>query len=713
MSLQLNELKALYDRGLALIYLHPRDKRPIENGWTTGPRKTWAELKRDFKPDYNVGVRLGEPSKLENGYLCCIDVDVKDPAYKKEALKKLKEIIKNESHPLVLSGSGNGSRHVYAVSREPFKMVEIEKHKGKWEICAYSTGRQMVLPPSMHPSGVAYAFKQPINGTRLPTLKPGKFRALKQSLQSSSKQNVQSSSKTLFKALDVNLDRLDVVTIQKITDGAGVSDRSAELLSIAMKMCRAKYSDNEILSVLSDENNWISGAAFDHTQSLDRARAVKWLDRYTVQKARFETDPMRLFEGQPDYSKAKRLKPETVTRIKEETNTVLPDAGQGGKPKSSLRNVVHILEHFMGGGLVGYNEFSCRPYFLKDTLYGGRKGKEVVDGDDLNLIIYIAEHYRFEPSQDTCFKAHTFLANRHRFHPVKTYLESLEWDGVARLDSWLGRAFRASGPEDYVEAVSRKTLVAAVARVYEPGIKFDHMVVLEGNQGEGKSMTLSLLVGQALFTDSLGDIHNKDVVDQMIGKWLIEVSELDSIRGREAQAVKAFVSRQVDRVRLSYARRAQDYPRQCVFIGSTNDKEYLTDETGNRRYWPIKVGRARRKWLTLNRDQLWAEAVWRYELGEKLYLSNEMEAVAKAEQEKRFEVDVWEGLVKETIEKAEQENPPQRLQTIEIYRAITLSVGTPSMAENKRIAKIMHRLGYESKNKRIAKVVAKRWRKTP
>lgn len=684
----LNELKALHEKGLALIYLHPRDKRPLENGWTTGPRKSWAELKRDFDPSYNVGVRLGEPSHLENGYLCCIDVDIKDPAYKKEALEALKKITKGKEYVEVRSGSGNGSRHLYGVSVHPFKMVEIEKHKGKWEICVYSTGRQMVLPPSIHPCGEPYKWRRDIQHHGLPIFKPDAFK------RTDKRREETNETLASFKAVDVNLSRLDKTTIKKITQGSGVEDRSSELLSIAMKMCRAQYTDNEILSTLSDDRNWISSAAFDHTQSKDRGRAVKWLQKYTLEKARYETNVLRMFERNKDYSKIKQTdseKKQVKKEVKAEQDEMLPDVDGKGKPKSSLRNVVHILEHFMGGGLVGFNEFSCRPYFLKDTPYSGMKGKELVDQDDLNLMFHIASHYRFEPSQDLCFKAHTFLAHKHRWHPVRAYLESLDWDGTPRLDQWLRQAFDASGPTNYLAAVGRKVLCAAVARVYEPGCKFDYMLVLEGNQGEGKSMSLAMLASQSWFTDGLGDIHNKDVVDQMTGKWVIEIAELAAIKGRENEAIKSFLSRQVDRVRISYGRRSQDYPRQSIFVGSTNAKEYFSDETGNRRYWPVSVGSANRSWLRQNRDQLWAEAKYRYEFDEKLYLNEELEAVARKEQEKRFEVDEWESEMKKIVK---SRKPGEKFQTLEIFQALTMSFGQPNQYDMKRIAKVFIRLGF-------------------
>lgn len=313
--MKLSELKVLHDKGFALLYLHPRDKRPLENKWTSGPCKTWDELKKDFHPSYNVGVRLGEASKLKNGFLCAIDVDVKDPAYKEVALKKLKEVVGNDSiYPTVLSGSGNGSRHLYALSDEPFKMVEIEKHKDKWEICAYSTGRQMVLPPSIHPSGKPYVWRdEEFAGIeKTPLFNAERYR----NRRGVSEETVEQR----FKAVEVDLysSGLDINTIKQIVDGEQVEDRSAALMSIAMKMCRKGFTDNEILSVLSDENNWIADAAFEHTQSRDRSRAVKWLKRYTLDKARFEVHPLRLFERAKDYTTLLKLTPEKTERLKEE-----------------------------------------------------------------------------------------------------------------------------------------------------------------------------------------------------------------------------------------------------------------------------------------------------------------------------------------------------------------------------------------------------------
>lgn len=705
--MRLSDLKPLHDAGLSLIYLHERDKRPLENNWTKNPNKTWKEIKNVFNSANNIGVRLGTYSHLLNsGFLCCIDVDIKHPSFKKAALKRLKEITGNQVYAEVRSGSGNGSRHLYGVSNEPFKMIEIEKHKHQWEICAYSTGRQMVLPPSIHPSGAPYVWRTPLDLKNLAVFDPSLF------LEHSRRVKLGGEGAHLdFKAQEVDLysSKLPIPLIQMIEEGTGCSDRSASLLSLAMTMCRYGFTDNEILSVLSDPNHWIAHAAYEHTQSQSRARAVKWLHQYTLTKARYETDIMRRFENVPDLKPLTEKQVEKVEEeFQEEKNKILPDVDGHGKPKSSLRNLVHILDHFLEGKLVGFNEFANRTVFLRDTPYGGKKGREVSDKDDLALKHYIACHYRFEPSKEICYEAHSIIAQKNHFHPVQNYLKKLKWDGVRRLDQWLVKAFKASGPSLYLQAISRKVLVAAITRVMEPGCKFDYVLVLEGHQGKGKSTALATLASPSWFTDGLGDIYQKDVVDQMTGKWLIEMAELASIRKVEIESVKAFITRQVDRVRPPYGRRSEDFPRQSIFIGSTNNSEYFSDETGNRRFWPVAISQINRDWLIENRDQLWAEAKMRYELGEAIYLSDELEVIAQREQEKRFDIDEWEVEIKKIVIK---EKGPETFTSTEIWRAlhITDGDGHPSKADTMRIAKIMVRLKFKRITQRVGGIPTKCW----
>lgn len=700
----MNEIKKLYEAGFSLIPLAPKSKRPVDNSWTTKPNKKWSEIESAIRTKHNIGVRLGKYSHIKNkGYLACVDVDIKNPLYKNEALEKLAEITSGKSFPTVMSGSGNGSRHLYCVTKEPFQMVTVAKVKDKWEICIYSTGRQMVAASSIHPdTGKLYKWKTPFNVNDLPIIDADQFQQAAKSHQ---------EIKLDFKAQDVNLydSTLSLPLIKMIEEGKGVDDRSAALFSAALAMCRTRtFTDNQILSVLSNPDHFIASAAYEHTQSNSRDRAVKWLNKYTLSKARYETSIMRRFENLPPLPKAleKSEVVELKEEIEEENNRKLPDIGAHGKPKNTLRNITHILEHFLGGGLVGLSQFSNRVVFLKDTAYGGVKGRELTDQDDLNLKHYIASHYRFEPGKELCYEAHAWVSHKYAFHPVRNYLDRLAWDEVPRLDEWLKSAFGAVGPNGYVEAIGRKTLTAAVARVYEPGIKFDHVLVLEGFQDKGKSTALKMLAGKTWFTDNLGDIHQKDVVDQMCGKWIIEIAELATFKGKDVDFLKSFITREDDRVRMPYGRRSADFPRQCIFIGSTNNDEYLVDETGNRRYWPIKINQANFKWLKNNRDQLWAEAKVRYDLGEDLFLNDELKKLAAKEQEKRFVVDEWEGEIRAYIDSM---SDATKLTTIDLWKSILSAEGIPSDYDTKRIGKVLRRLGYIRKSIRFGGVVKQGW----
>lgn len=738
MSLKLSELKGLHGKGLSLIYLRPKSKRPWEKDWTRTPNKKWAELEASFEKSYNVGVRLGKHSQLPDGrYLGVIDCDVKSKSAL--ALAEMKEMLRQldlSGAPTVMSGRGNGSRHIYVATkthtggfkicsseklvkvampgetrphskREMKRLTKQERDAGMrlrpaWEISFMGDGQQVVLPPSTHPdTGMKYDWATPLSVKGIPRFKWKEFAAERQNLGPAQLDGLS------FKAEDVDLweSPLGAPIIELITEGRGCEDRSAGLMRAAMAMCRARFTDNQILSVLSDPDHYLAGAAYDRRKG--RKSAVEWLYKHTLLKARHETSVMRYFDHPPSRKESRPLPQEEAEELAEalvDDGAAELDRDGNGKPKPTVKNVVTVLEQHMAGGLVGFDEFGNRAVFLKDTLYGGRKGRELTDNDDLHLMHHLACKFGVEPSQDTCLKAHAIVAQRYKFHPVREYIRAAEWDGKPRLDGWLSKAFGATGPADYVRAVARKTLVAAVKRVMEPGCKFDYVLVLEGDQGKGKSRALSTLAGRDWFTDNLGDIHQKDVVDQMTGKWVIEMAELASIRGRENEHVKAFITRQVDRVRPPYGRRSQDFPRQSIFIGSTNNQEYFTDETGNRRYWPVGITEVNVAWLKRHRAQLWAEALTRYELGEDVYLKPEIEALAAREQEKRFEVDDWEAEIKKYVEK--NSGP---YVTLEVYRALTMSVGHPDMTESKRIGRIMVRLGYSRSVRRFEGVLSKCW----
>jgi predicted P-loop ATPase len=229
------------------------------------------------------------------------------------------------------------------------------------------------------------------------------------------------------------------------------------------------------------------------------------------------------------------------------------------------------------------------------------------------------------------------------FHPVRDWLDGLEWDGTKRLNGWLQTYLGATGPQDYLAAIGRMFLISMVARIYKPGCKVDYMLVLEGEQGVEKSRGCQVLSG-GWFSDDLPDIHAKDARQHLRGKWLIEIAELAAFTRADSEPLKAFITRDCERYRPAYGHNDVIEPRQCVFIGTTNRSVYIKDETGGRRFWPVAItDRVRIDALACDREQLFAEAAERYQDGEQWWPDPEFgRQNIKPEQDDRQEPDPWE-----------------------------------------------------------------------
>jgi len=212
------------------------------------------------------------------------------------------------------------------------------------------------------------------------------------------------------------------------------------------------------------------------------------------------------------------------------------------------------------------------------------------------------------------FEALTVLVHNNQIHPLRDALDALDaWDETPRLGTWLTNHFGCEGDSDYLSQVFTKWIVAMVARIYEPGVKFDWMPIFEGAQGVGKSSFGRLLAGDDHFLDWLPNLGDKDAALALQGIWAAEMGELSQFRRNEIETIKAFITRTVDKVRPPYGRKSIEMPRQCVFFGTTNRENYLTDDTGNRRFKPVKVGELDFKALKRDRSQLLAEAKFLYE----------------------------------------------------------------------------------------------------
>jgi putative DNA primase/helicase len=229
----------------------------------------------------------------------------------------------------------------------------------------------------------------------------------------------------------------------------------------------------------------------------------------------------------------------------------------------------------------------------------------------------------------------------------------LPWDGQSRLASWLTDYLGVEATE-YSAAIGLRWMRSAVARIYQPGAKVDCCLILEGPQGTKKSTALKILAGE-WFTDEIADLGSKDSALQTRGVWIIEIAELDSMTRSEVSRVKAFVSRATDRFRPPYGRQVIESPRQCVFTGSVNHSTYLRDETGGRRFWPVRCGEIDVDALARNRDQLWAEAVTQYRGGEVWWLETpELNREAERQQSDRYEEDAWHSLIAAWVDHPER-----------------------------------------------------------
>jgi predicted P-loop ATPase len=291
-------------------------------------------------------------------------------------------------------------------------------------------------------------------------------------------------------------------------------------------------------------------------------------------------------------------------------------------------------------------------------------------------------------------------ARENAYHPVRDYLHQLEWDKKKRVNIWLTARLGAEF-NDYTSAIGRMFLVSMVARIYQPGCKANHMMVLEGLQGAMKSSACAVL-GDAWFSDALPDVSGgKDVSQHLRGKWLIEVSEMHAMGRAEATLLKSFLSRQIEKYRPSYGRFEVEEPRQCVFIGTTNREAYLRDESGGRRFWPVKTGRIDIDGLAEDRDQLFAEAVALYCADEPWWPDRKFEKeYIKLEQEARFEADAWEELVAEFIATRTKVTIGEVAQF-----ALYFDKARIGTADQRRIAAILelrgwHRLPKDSQGKR-------------
>lgn len=359
--------------------------------------------------------------------------------------------------------------------------------------------------------------------------------------------------------------------------------------------------------------------------------------------------------------------------------------------------------------LLRFNGFANKIGFAHKTPWHKLHRDYWVDADVSECRRWLDQRRGLPFSKTVMEDAAIQVAMTYQYHPICDWLNSLRWDGEARLDRML-IDYAGSPDTPYVREVSKNTIIAAVARVFEPGCQHDSMLVLEGNQGTGKTSFVRTL-GDKYYADVKIDILGlKDTIQGMQGNWILEASELEFLRRGEAQAIKRFLTLTHDVVRMPYNRYTEEYPRQSIFIGTVNPDNgegYLSDTEGNRRYWPVPTSNIDLRALARDREQLFAEAYYRYKQKEKWHIKDpKIIKMANEEAALRVGRDPWEETLAHWLS---QEHLLSLTGQYIASGALSLKGREYDKIAKNRIGKCMRKLGYEYKNKWHEKGVIKIW----
>lgn len=664
----LKHVTPLIELGASIHWLKAREKAPVENSWSSAPTYSLTQLQEKYRDGYNVGIRLGEPSKTAFGYLHIIDLDVRDSSQADVAWGALLELVPDARNmPSVISGSGGESRHIYFFTENAINSKKLRKSptftyvfdknlgrdvkKNDWEIDLLGTGKQAAIPPSIHPdTGQPYRWERPLD----PTL------------------------------LDLGI--VPMVTAERIAEWgvSETSDADEDDLETIVKQMPLELDEAEIERIIAglpedwvdDRDTWLQvGAALSHEYQGSETGFERWCewskssdkfnlkDQKTVWKSfKGAKNPVTMrsliaVSAQttliqehdfladligPAATVAPASTPPATAENVLEWRSLLQYTEDGTGIKSNLPNLQLIIRNDpRTAGVACFNEFTQETVLRGEGKRLKKKERDSkpikqLDGpiweisDPVNGVLWgdIHDHalrallesqkgqggYNVKVTDRDLKASIETISREQAFHPVREYLAQRVWDGIPRADTMF-IDYLGCPDTPYHRAISRLTLLGAVVRVMEPGHKFDFVPILEGLQGKGKSTFISIL-GHSWSTELTGDFSDtKAMVELMQGSWVIEIPELQGFSKAEITDIKAFVSRTADKVRLAWEKRAKTFPRQCIFIGSTNDKEYLRDSTGARRFWPVTCdlpGQIDNTRFAKEVHQMWAEAYEMY-----------------------------------------------------------------------------------------------------
>jgi len=418
-------------------------------------------------------------------------------------------------------------------------------------------------------------------------------------------------------------------------DGPGRAATS----KIALILHRQGAKRIRIIDTTGQPDGWDAADAAE--EGWDREQTLEWLRE---QATAWNPPP----EPEPETTPATQQAALPPGDGEDWRENVIYNAEGGPKAKSVHNYITFLSDHPDLAETFYFDEFAleilvkrCPPWDDPETY----KPHTLTDKDVIFCQAQL-EHYGLSPTKDAARSAIIAAASKRAFHPAREFLTELEgkWDGKKRLDGWL-TYYMGVEPTEFSALVGRKWLVAAVRRVFEPGCKFDTMLILEGPQNIGKSLALQKLAtfgGVAYFTDAIQDIHSKEASMMMQGVFIVEMAELNTLRVHEINDIKAWITRQIDQYRPPFGTSILKAPRQCVLAGTVNPTGgYLKDSTGNRRFWPVWSASVDFEAIENDREQIWAEAVAVHLTGEPLYLVGDEIRIANEQQKERFEDDIW------------------------------------------------------------------------
>lgn len=374
---------------------------------------------------------------------------------------------------------------------------------------------------------------------------------------------------------------------------------------------------------------------------------------------------------------------------------------EGPKLRNTIRNASVILsKHPQWAGMLRKNLLNQDVEVWGGPLLraGQTPGRQFDDDDVAFTQLWLSKHYDIEPSSATLWSVLLAIGAWNAYDPLKDYLSGLQWDGVPRLDSWLQKYTGAPSTDiegtdisSYLAAVGKKWAISAVARALQPGCKVDTVLAFEGMQGKKKSTMFSAL-GGSFFSDSPIDFRDKDSLAMLTRFWIIELPEMDSLHRSEVATQRAFLSRRIDDYRAAYARTLKRCPRRCVFVGTVNEDDYLRDEAGNRRHWPVLTGDLDVDGLASIRDQFWAEAVARFQAGEIWYLTDEEQARANGQTAHRQTADLMAEQIASWVTSKPQD---KRVDFVSALTVCQEALGeSPTRGLEMRLSRALRRCGF-------------------